>query len=513
MKKLVHLSKIFLAAFCLTLCLAPIKAQAVTDTEKKVFRYLTDELDFSPAAACGIMANIKAESGFNSNIYGVGSAYGLCQWTGIRITRLRNYCSSNGLDYTSMEGQLRFVKYELKTWYSSVYKYITSVSNDATGAYNAAYHWCMYYEMPSNMAYHSANRGSIAKSTYWPSLGSATMYITSSAVTGGLKLSWSASSGGGFVIKRCRTQSGTYTTVGKVGKSARSYTDTSGVKGNKYYYCVYPLSKSGKEGTRSNIVAGMSLRSIADSQCSVRLSGNVCTYNGKARRPKVTVKYGSTVLKKDKDYTVTYSDNTNAGTATVKVKGKDRYIGKVSRTFTIRKATLECTAKDVNVHYQKGVSFTPEVSFGAFKNVKYKLVSDHTAVVKGNGKKLDIVGLGKARVHVRVGGSGNFNALDKAFIVTIRPPRTVVSSVSVSSGSIKVKWDEKVTPTGYEIRYTNAPKLTASSPIINVRGKKSVTIQKPGKGSWRIQVRGYKITPGGTKVIGKWSKVRVVTIK
>ncbi|MCF0230652.1 MAG: hypothetical protein HUJ76_13285, partial [Parasporobacterium sp.] len=52
------------------------------------------------------------------------------------------------------------------------------------------------------------------------------------------------------------------------------------------------------------------------------LSSDTFTYTGSAIKPKVVVKYQSTVLDPSTDYTLSYKNNTNAGTATVTVTGK-----------------------------------------------------------------------------------------------------------------------------------------------------------------------------------------------
>lgn len=59
------------------------------------------------------------------------------------------------------------------------------------------------------------------------------------------------------------------------------------------------------------------------------------TYTGSAIRPSVKVTLAGSTLKQSTDYTVSYSDNTNAGTATVTVTGKGNYTGSLSTTFTI----------------------------------------------------------------------------------------------------------------------------------------------------------------------------------
>jgi len=64
------------------------------------------------------------------------------------------------------------------------------------------------------------------------------------------------------------------------------------------------------------------------------------TYNGSAITPTVTVKDDTTTLTLGTHYTVSYSNNINAGTATVTVTGKGYYAGQTSsKTFTIKRAS------------------------------------------------------------------------------------------------------------------------------------------------------------------------------
>lgn len=75
-------------------------------------------------------------------------------------------------------------------------------------------------------------------------------------------------------------------------------------------------------------------------KAKVTLSSKSYVYNGKERKPSVTVKYGKTTLKKGKDYTVSYKKNKKPGIATVVIKGKGKYDGIIKKTFKIKpKAT------------------------------------------------------------------------------------------------------------------------------------------------------------------------------
>ena len=70
------------------------------------------------------------------------------------------------------------------------------------------------------------------------------------------------------------------------------------------------------------------------------------TYTGSAITPEVTVKDGDTPLTKGTDYTVSYSNNTNAAAydaanpPTVTITGKGIYLGTASQTFTINKKSI-----------------------------------------------------------------------------------------------------------------------------------------------------------------------------
>ena len=64
------------------------------------------------------------------------------------------------------------------------------------------------------------------------------------------------------------------------------------------------------------------------------------SYTGQALTPTVTVKDGETTLTANTDYTVSYNNNTAAGTATATVTGAGNYSGSQSKNFTINKADI-----------------------------------------------------------------------------------------------------------------------------------------------------------------------------
>jgi len=125
-------------------------------------------LGIASAAACGVMGNIKYESGFRPTASGdSGTSYGICQWHAGRKSRLITWCGDNGYDYKTLEGQLYYLKYELTNYYTKVHNYLKTCPNTDQGAYDAGYYFCYHFEAPASRASKSVTRGNYAKNTVW----------------------------------------------------------------------------------------------------------------------------------------------------------------------------------------------------------------------------------------------------------------------------------------------------------------------------------------------------------
>lgn len=134
------------------------------DNEATILQFLTEEMNLNRAAAIGILANIQRESKYNPNAGSVESYYGLIQWGGGRIENLRNFCASNHLDYTSIEGQLRYLEKELTGSYASVLEQLKSIPDSPEGAYQAGYLFSEQFERAASWAYSAC--GDLAKQMY-----------------------------------------------------------------------------------------------------------------------------------------------------------------------------------------------------------------------------------------------------------------------------------------------------------------------------------------------------------
>ena len=136
-------------------------------------------------------------------------------------------------------------------------------------------------------------------------------------------------------------------------------------------------------------MAGVSISSIADK-----------TYTGSAIKPSVTVKDGTKTLTANTDYTLSYSSNTDIGTATVTVTGKGNYTGTRTTTFKIVAANAsDFVVSDIADQNYTGSAITPAVTvtFGTKTLVKDK---DYVIVYSDNTNP--------GTATVTIVGTGNF---------------------------------------------------------------------------------------------------------
>lgn len=136
-------------------------------TEQIIYLFLTKEMKLNTAVACGILANVEKECSFRITAASYDGGYGIVQWTGVRNTRLKNWCKDNGYDYATLEGQLWYLKYELETHHPKTLKYLRTVENTPAGAYDAGHYFCYNFEIPASRARRSVERGNLAKDKYW----------------------------------------------------------------------------------------------------------------------------------------------------------------------------------------------------------------------------------------------------------------------------------------------------------------------------------------------------------
>lgn len=149
---------------------------------------------------------------------------------------------------------------------------------------------------------------------------------------------------------------------------------------------------------------------------NISLARNEYTYSQVAKRPAVTVQYGSKTLKLNTDYNLYYRNNINAGTATVTIKGRRNYTGTLIKTFTINKANPKLDVSDLSTNMALGK--TMDIGASARAPITYQSDNTKVAQVDENGV-ITGVGVGKASITIEVNETENYNGDKKVIDINV----------------------------------------------------------------------------------------------
>ncbi len=195
-------------------------------------------------------------------------------------------------------------------------------------------------------------------------------------------------------------------------------------------------------------------------------------YTGKEIRPQLTVTVGDSNLTADRDYSVSYRDNIDIGTAKAIAVGLGDY--------SIYAATVKF---NIVQHKHSYHIKTVKPTYAA------KGYTLHTCIICGKSYKTDY----QAKLTV---------------------PKTAISKVTAKKKSFYVKWKKVSATAGYQIQYST-DKSFKSKKTVTVKGAKTTahTVKKlKGKKKYFVRVRAYK-TYKGKNYYSSWSKAKAVKTK
>ena len=244
------------------------------------------------------------------------------------------------------------------------------------------------------------------------------------------------------------------------------------------------------------------------------------TYNANEQKPNVTVKDKdrNVNLAKNKDYTVTYQNNVNAGTASVIVTGINNYTGTAMQSFTI--STLDITKAKINAIPKQsyvGASVTPMPTI-TYANRQLTNGVDFTVTYSNN----NFPGTGKATIT----GIGNFKGskeltfkivgdISKATVTGLSPITQTGKAITVANfPAFRVSLGKDlVANSDYTLAYAN--NTLPGIATITITGKGSYT----GKLTVNFTINKKSSAPSGaTKVSGdyvnkKYKKANIRSLK
>ena len=225
-------------------------------------------------------------------------------------------------------------------------------------------------------------------------------------------------------------------------------------------------------------------------------------YTGEAQQVAVTVKdaAGNTVAASM--YKVTYRDNTDVGTATVRVKGDDvNYTGTKSATFEITAASLEdATVSGITTKTYTGKAMTQAGLKVALNGV---LIGEenYTVAYKNNAK------VGKASVTI-TGTKNCTGTITKTFVV--KPGKATVTSLKAGKKKATVKI-KSIPGATYKIAYKQRGNGYKYKTVKTTALSKTITGLKSGK-VYKVKVLAFTKVDGKTYYTG-YSTIKTVKVK
>ena len=192
-----------------------------------------------------------------------------------------------------------------------------------------------------------------------------------------------------------------------------------------FYGCPDGLTIRGYGGSKAERYAyahdfafvDLNPKSIADA--TVKAADQ--TYTGKALSPAPKVELDGITLQKGVDYTVSYANNINAGTAAVTVTGIGNYAGTASCEFTIKKAAASLSfAKSAVTKKSTDSAFTNTLTKKTDGKITFSSSNTAVASVAASSGKVTIKKAGKATITAKAAAGKNYKAASASYTLTVQ---------------------------------------------------------------------------------------------
>lgn len=203
---------------------------------------------------------------------------------------------------------------------------------------------------------------------------------------------------------------------------------------------------------------------------SVTLEKNSYEYTGNPITPKVTVKNQNVTLVQDEDYTVSYQNNVEKGTATAVITFKGNYTGSKSVQFTITRTETEDTNGDTDAGGSSAGTdnsgSNSEDSDGAGSNGEDNGFSDAGSNGADNGSD------GAGNADTDAGGSSSTpetensnSAPDQISSSQVAVNQETGSISQISAGTTVNSFVASVNESGYVVVFQNGSQVSGETPV------------------------------------------------
>ena len=194
------------------------------------------------------------------------------------------------------------------------------------------------------------------------------------------------------------------------------------------------------------------LNSTSLSNLTITLNDDTYTYDGNVKTPGVVVKDGTKSLTKDRDYTIEYRDNVNAGTGRVIIVGKGNYSGSTTKTFTINKAIATCKINSTpTLKYPNSTS--GDITYSCTGDGEITATSGNTNVITASKTNDTVVSLtaktiGTSKITISQAESTNYTSATISQDITVSAEEytinfdgNIFNSISYTVNGLTVSYD------------------------------------------------------------------------
>ena len=222
-------------------------------------------------------------------------------------------------------------------------------------------------------------------------------------------------------------------------------------------------------------------------------------YTGKDIEPTPEVKDGTTKLTSGTDFTYSYSNNRNAGTATLTITGKDNYKGEVTKKFTISPKSINDAMIVLDAKSLPYTGLEQTVNITSVKLSDGTILGTDDYVIKDNSNKATDAG----EIILTIEGKGNYTGTATT--------TWEITKINPELKDFVVRPEDLTTALTYDGTAKTVTVTTADS----INGMGEITVKYNGSTEAPTNAGSYKVTfevADGTNYNAKTFNIGTLTI-
>ena len=237
---------------------------------------------------------------------------------------------------------------------------------------------------------------------------------------------------------------------------------------------------------------GVTVRPYDIFECTISLPTENYVYTGQPIKPSPMISNSFAELVNGTDYTVTYSDNTDVGKATITVNGKGNYCGTNTHFFTISEAEPTLIFESPSVSKKVSDSpFTNPLTSISDGYIYYSSSNNSVAEVNSSTGVVTIKGAGTAIITVHAGYGKNYKSGSAAYNLSVQGIDLSECTISIPAEdysytgqaiepipTISIGAAELINGTDYTVAYSNNTSVGTATITATGKGNYAGTVSR-----------------------------------